>query len=302
LALFRRQGIRLLWTLVIVAALVWVWQLSSLFWLNILSGQTTIHNPVPGIQNVVDWSPPANNNNNIVAGLDNTSGDTTPGGTATTGTGSKPGGTADTGTGATPGGTGDTGTSPKPGGPMDTGTGSVPGATGDEGTDSDFDGTEDEGTDSESVGPDGPVSGGGGGGGGGTTPVVQVVDNDKNILRINTDINYNELFGTLFPGEKVTSKFTIILNIEGIADYTISINSTQNMARYIVVEKDPSEPDTELDPIADGRIGNWTAAGKLTPGTDESDVWLVTFYVPDTAGDYEVNIIVSPWDKLKVAE
>ena len=129
-----------------------------------------------------------------------------------------------------------------------------------------------------------------------------MVDDDKNVLRINSDINFNELFGTVFPGEKVTSHFTIILNIEGTADYNISINSTQNMAMYIVVEKDPSEPDTEIDPIADGRIGNWTAAGDLTPETDESDVWLVTFYVPDATGDYEVNIIVTPWDKLKVAE
>ncbi len=127
------------------------------------------------------------------------------------------------------------------------------------------------------------------------------------VLTINTDID----FGTAFPGETQQGEFIVYLagvdedewedewEEETSVTYSITLSNPDfvDMRPYVIVERDTGESDNEPDGIADGTNGDYAANGTLDASEsseDESDRWLVTFYVPDsiTEGDYGLQILI----------
>ena len=259
MASFRRQGIRLLWTLVIVALLVWVWQLSSLIWTNILNGNTTVSDAGAGTLVAVDW-PGTELPNNLVAAVENAGA-----GPASGGTGAPNPASAETG---------DTGPGPAPGGEGDEGTGSEP--------------EEADGTGTQ------PMGGGGGGGSGSILPAVTLQGNNADLLYINTDIDY----GTVFPGESgIEGEFIVHINNEewegnwggNYAQVTYRVflrvaGGYLDLGPYLSIVRDPAEVAENPDTMASASVDNQD---------DRSDRWIVTLNnVPVDLGEYQVEIVV----------
>ncbi len=161
--------------------------------------------------------------------------------------------------------------------------------TGDEGTGSGPEGSEDEGTQPES-------------GGGGSPPPEKILTvGPGNIIWINTDITY----GVVFPGEILTDYFTVHLVGTTSATYTVNMTlaGDMDMRPYLLVMRDPAEdPEGEPDSTANGTISDYWANGSLTYSSDNSDKWLVTFYVPDVVGIYQANIEIVPTDNTTVTK
>ena len=117
-----------------------------------------------------------------------------------------------------------------------------------------------------------------------------------NSLTINTDID----FGTVFPGETVSDYFELCLSDPGSSlTYDIDLELKPldpppgvfpDMRPYMVAERDPSETDTEADPIADGRAADYHAKGSLDgPADDQCDKWIVTLDVPHFESEYNAE-------------
>jgi len=237
------------WAILAVVLLFGIWQLASLFQLLSFNVDATVGELQPGdvAEIKTNWSEPE---------VPSSNGTTEDGGGASFGTDWGPAGAGD-------GGTGDEGMGPEP----------------------------------EGLVYEGPPPRSGGGGG--TGPGVTIVENTNN----NGDKIYvepDELdFGYVFPGEVVTLYFTVHLedDVTGTITYSVEMvvpdggfGSANDIRPYLVVERDPAEdPEAEPDDIADGTktpIPDYEAEGTVTDNVDESDVWLVTFYVPYETGDY----------------
>jgi len=108
-------------------------------------------------------------------------------------------------------------------------------------------------------------------------------------LIINTLID----FGMMFPGESQNGTFTVTIHdpYDG-ANYELNTTigdppSSEDMTPYLTVLLDPAE-------VAAGETDNVTFA-TVNSSTDPTDLWWVTFLVPDEPpafGDYSANITI----------
>ena len=125
--------------------------------------------------------------------------------------------------------------------------------------------------------------------------------------RVNAQENILIDFGTVFPGMAVGEPFAVGLTdlaADTGVDYTLTLvfsgdTGLTDIRPLLLVQKNGSEIDTELDGLADGRIGDYDAAGSLANSGDLSDTWLATFFVPDVdytgpvdyGGQIQINFI-----------
>lgn len=130
------------------------------------------------------------------------------------------------------------------------------------------------------------------------------IGGNKNIIYINTDIDY----GDVFPGEEVTGHFTVYLleEVESVI-YTIEMTDSPSGMRANLVTARPygigDDERNEPDDIADGLSGDWNASGYLNRADgDTFDEWWVTFRVPDVLGDFDAQILVIPKELTNVPQ